>query len=310
MITFASPLFLWLLLLPLAYLILYPKWLKRKQKTALLFSDLATLQKITEGRRTWKRHIPFLLQLLILALIITALARPQGTLQYLASGTEVVLVLDISGSMMARDFVPSRIEAAKEAAVIFLSNLKGNTKVGLVIFSDMAAVVEPPTANIGKIRRAVQDVDAGPGGTAIGDALVAATNLLVGKEGTGKAVILLTDGENNRGVPPLRGAEYAKRFSVPVYAVGIGDPEGAFIPELGQRVGFDERTLKEIAEDTGGQYFHAIAPDVLKDIYAKLGKHFAYRKANTDISLYFTAAALLLFLALIPLSQTRYRTLP
>jgi Ca-activated chloride channel family protein len=225
--------------------------------------------------------------MLLIATLIVILARPQSTLSWkniTSEGIDIVIALDISGSMLSKDFSPNRIEAAKRVASEFIDH-RPQDKIGLVVFSSQAFTQCPLTVDHFQIKNLFEQVHTGmiEDGTAIGDGLATAVNRLKDDSVKSKVVILLTDGVNNRQtVSPETAAEIAKIFGVRVYTIGVGTNGKAESPvgitPGGQMqyammdVEIDETLLKEIAAETGGKYFRATDNESMKNIYAEIDK--------------------------------------
>ena len=278
---FANPLFL-LALIPLGVAIIWD--LRRRWSRARLgYSDSAVF-----ARRGWRAQVasavPFLFGLGAV-LAVVAMARPQtgaARIEVKSEGIDIVLVLDISGSMRAEDFKPhNRLTVAKRVAREFVDGRKGD-RIGLVVFSGGAYTQCPLTLDHGIVQQLMGDVDFGqvPDGTAIGMALATATNRLREAKGKSRVVILLTDGQNNAGeIDPITAAEAAHALGVRVYTIGAGTDGPARIPVddpvFGRRyvtvdASVDEKTLKEIARLTGGRYFRATSAQALEEIYKEI----------------------------------------
>ncbi len=279
-ISFGSPYWLLgLLLLPLL-LFLYRRSLQHgagmKVSSVQPFLHLHTW-------RTQIRHLPFLLRMLAVAAAVLALARPQSrTEQQLAEGegVDIVLCLDVSGSMTAQDFLPNRLEAAKKVAVDFI-NRRLTDRIAIVIFSGESFTQCPLTTDKAVLNTAVQHIRNGllEDGTAIGDGLATSVDRLRRSKARSKIVILLTDGENNGGlIGPDNAREIAKTFGVKVYTIGVGTEGYAPFPmktDLGiilqqQKVTIDEKLLTTIARETGGRYFRARDNAGLEEVYREI----------------------------------------
>ena len=244
--TFHNPHLLWLLtlLLPAAGYYLYRL---RKGGAALRISSVAGVLKAPRTVRYYLRHAPFVLRMAALATLVVALARPQSAEQNTRTNTDgidIMLALDVSGSMLARDFRPDRLEAAKEVAGSFISDRYGD-RIGLVVFAGEAFTQSPLTADQSTLLTLLGRVRSGliEDGTAIGNGLATAINRLRESDAKSKVIILLTDGVNNRGeIAPVMAAE------------------------------IDEKTLQEIADATGGRYFRATDNEKLRAIYDEINR--------------------------------------
>lgn len=290
--TFVNREFFYLLIIPIAILIWYILKYKFVSST-ILFSDTHSISKtITLKQRL--RHLPYLLKIIAAALLIIAIARPQSTANWEESTTEgidIVLAMDISGSMLARDLKPDRLEASKDVAMDFISKRK-NDRVGLVIFAGESFTQCPLTTDHNVLLNLFKDVKSGmvEDGTAIGMGLATAVNRLKDSKAISKVIILLTDGVNNSGmVPPLTAAEIAQKFGIRVYTIGVGT-EG-FAPYPFQtpfgiqyqdvEVKIDEKTLQDIAILTDGKYFRATNNNSLKEIYKDID---ALEKSKIEVT--------------------------
>ena len=285
--TFHNPHLLWLLtlLLPAAGYYLYRL---RKGGAALRISSVAGVLKAPRTVRYYLRHAPFVLRMAALATLVVALARPQSAEQNTRTNTDgidIMLALDVSGSMLARDFRPDRLEAAKEVAGSFISDRYGD-RIGLVVFAGEAFTQSPLTADQSTLLTLLGRVRSGliEDGTAIGNGLATAINRLRESDAKSKVIILLTDGVNNRGeIAPQTAAEIAKAQDIRVYTIGVGTEGMAPYPAVDiygtptggtvmAKVEIDEKTLRSIAEQTGGQYFRATDKAKLKAIYDQINQ--------------------------------------
>ncbi len=282
MMSFAHPKVLWLLLL-LPLLLIYYLWRGRKLQASLTLSSTSIFKVLPKTWRVYLRHLTTLLRLAALAMLIIALARPQNTNSWQKEsieGIDIMLVLDISGSMQAMDLEPNRLEAAKEMAISFVNN-RPNDNIGLVTFAGESFTQCPLTTDHRVLINLIKQVKMGvvDDGTAIGMGLINAINRL--REGKAKSsvMILLTDGANNMGdVTPQMAADIAKTYGLRTYTIGIGTRGEAPFPiqtGFGVRiemmpVDIDEPSLESIASTTGGQYFRAVDNKSLKVIYDEI----------------------------------------
>ena len=321
------PGFLCLLLL-LPFLLWY---LNQKNNGRIRFSDLSISRQIAPS--FWVRCLPALnfVRFLVIVLMIFALARPQWShsrQQITSEGIDILLILDISGSMRAEDFKPdNRLHAAKAVIHDFLADRK-NDRIGLVVFAGESFTQCPLTLDYRVLGKLLLNVEIGmlEDGTAIGDALANATNRLRHSTAKSKIAILLTDGENNAGtIDPLTAAQAAKALNIKVYTIGMGKEGGAFIPYHDPIFGLqyspnrtyvDEETLKQIAEITDGRYFRATDNQKLSEIYQEINQLETTKIEVTEYTRYkelaaypLILAALLLMLEIV-LSNTRLRKIP
>ena len=290
--TFVNSEFFYLLVLPLAILIWYALKHKRSSSTILFSGTEAINTKPTIKQRL--RHLPFIVKSIAAALLIVAMARPQSSTNWEESTTEgidIVLTMDISGSMLAQDLKPDRLEASKNVAMDFISKRK-NDRVGLVIFAGESFTQCPLTTDHNVLINLFKDVKSGMvnDGTAVGMGLATAVNRLKDSEAISKVIILLTDGVNNSGmVPPLTAAEIAQKFGIRVYTIGVGaegfapypfqTPFGIQYQEV--EVKIDEKTLQDIATLTDGKYFRSTNNKSLKEIYKDID---ALEKSKIEIT--------------------------
>ena len=319
--------FLYLLVIPIAILIWYILNNKRNT-TKILFSNTSSLE-IKKTLKQRLRHLPYLIKIIACILLIIALARPQSSINWEESTTEgidIVLAMDISGSMLAQDLKPDRLEASKNVALDFIRKRR-NDRVGLVIFSGESFTQCPLTTDHQVLINLFKVVKSGmvDDGTAIGMGLATAVNRLKDSEAISKVIILLTDGVNNSGmVPPLTAAEIAQKFGIRVYTIGVGT-EG-FAPYPFQtpfgiqyqdvEVKIDEKTLQDIATLTDGKYFRATNNSSLKEIYKDIDN---LEKSKIEVTefhkrteefLIFALSALVLILLSFILKITYLKQIP
>ncbi|MBP7850325.1 MAG: VWA domain-containing protein [Lentimicrobiaceae bacterium] len=290
---FAAPQFLYLgLLLPLVGL--WYIFRRRRNKADIRIPDTRFLAQSPVTFRVILFHSLFVMRLMALALLIIALARPQTSSSrqdITIEGIDIVMALDISGSMLAEDFRPNRLEAAKEVAMQFVAG-RPDDRIGLVIFSGEAFTQCPLTRDHAVLANVFQSIRTGmiEDGTAIGDGLATAVNRLKDSKAISKVIILLTDGENNMGaMDPASAAEIARMFGIRIYAIGVGTigmapypfrtPFGTQYQNVEVRI--DEPLLKSMAEMTGGQYFRATNNQKLKAIYEEIDQ---LEKSKIDVT--------------------------
>lgn len=324
--TFASPAYLFLLLLLIPVIGWYIYEL-RKADASLQLSDTQTLGKQPKSARIYLLHVPFVLRVACITLLSIALARPQLTNRWSSESTEgidIMMALDISGTMQAEDLKPNRLEAAKQVASDFVI-ARPNDQIGLVVFAGESFTQCPLTTDHAVLINLFKSVKFGmiEDGTAIGLGLANAVNRMKDSQTKSKVIILLTDGSNNRGeIDPQTAAEIAKTYGIRVYAVGVGSHGQARVPvqtPMGVQYmmmdsEFDEGTLQRIASTTGGQYFRATDNSSLKSIYEQIDqlektklRVREYAK-HTDIFPPFIVAALLCLIAEIILRYFVLRT--
>jgi Ca-activated chloride channel homolog len=330
-ITFAWPELLWLLVLLPLLVVLYVWLLRRKKKAAVRYANLGMIKEAMNAGPNIRRHVPPVLFLLALALLIVAMARPSATVVLPTQKQTIILALDASGSMRAKDVLPSRLEAAQAAAKQFVADTPSKTRIGVVVFAGTAQLVQPPTDDREAINAAIDRMQL-QRATATGSALIvslatlfpdagfdvstavfgreAPRNAPIGdaKKDSGKdlkpvppgsyrsaVIILLTDGQRTTGPDPIDVAKKAADRGVRVYTVGFGTTSGEVIGFEGWsfRVRLDEETLKTIATMTQGEYFHAGSAADLKKVYETLNSRLSLEKKETEVTALFSAVAAL-----------------
>ena len=327
-VSFAYPWVLYFLIIVPLMIIWY--WFKgRKKQPSITYSSLSIFRNIAFSWRERFRHIPFILRALAVALLVIALARPQnfssGENIY-TEGIDIAMVLDISGSMLAEDLKPNRIEAAKNVIKDFIEG-RTSDRIGLVIFARDSFTQCPLTIDYSVLLNLLSQVKSGmiEDGTAIGNAIANGVNRLKDSKSKSKIIILLTDGVNNSGeVDPVFAAQIAKTYGIRIYTIGVGTKGQAPYPvqtPFGTRyqmipVEIDESVLQQISNITGGEYFRATDNKTLKAIYDKIDK---LEKSKVEITSYRNAkelfypwlgAGLFLLILEIGLSKSVFRRLP
>ncbi len=328
-ITFANKEFLWfLLIVPLLGVYYYFK--KDKFKPFFSYSDSLLIKHIPKSFRVQSRFFPYILRLLVITLLIIAIARPQNISRgkdLQTEGIDIMISLDVSLSMLAKDFKPNRLEVTKEVIQKFIDD-RPNDRIGMVIFGGEAFTQCPLTTDHRILKTLIQKTKAGSlgQGTAIGLGLANAVARLKDIESKSKVIILASDGVNNTGeIDPLTASELAKTYNIRVYTIGIGSRGKALQPvamypngELQYDytdVEIDESLMKKISTETGGRYFRATDNASLMRVYKeldKLEKNIIYEKNYTNrTELYYAFAYLALILLLIEfiLQKTYYRTI-
>ena len=294
-LVFANPEWFWLFVLLPILIVWYI--LKHRQQTSEI--KMSSIEGLALSKPTWKirfRHILFVLRMLSFAFIIFVLARPQSTSSkknVRTEGIDIVMVLDISTSMLAEDFRPNRLEAAKKTAMEFI-DMRIDDRIGLVVFAGESFTQSPVTIDHDVIKNLFKDLKTGliEDGTAIGMGLATSVNRLKESKAKSKVVVLLTDGINNTGIiAPFTAAEIAHSYNIRVYTIGVGTRGMAPYPfqtPWGIRrqyvdVKIDEELLRHIARLTGGKYFRATNNKALEQIYKEID---AMEKTRIDVSVY------------------------
>ncbi len=283
-VVFAYPQVFYLLLLLIPLVVWY--YFKQRSVPSVQVSSTASVEKLPIPFRQYLRHVLFGLRLLMLALLIVILARPQSSNSWenvSTQGIDIVLAIDISSSMLAQDLKPDRLEASKNVAIEFIAG-RPNDRIGLVVFSAESFTQCPLTTDHAVLINLFKDIKSGiiEDGTAIGVGLANAVKRLKDSEAISKVIILLTDGVNNQGViDPLTAAELAKAFNIRVYTIGVGTEGTAPYPMqdmFGRKymasmpVEIDEEILQHISDITNGKYFRATDNNKLRQIYYEIDK--------------------------------------
>lgn len=300
-----------------------------RQQGTVKVSSLMVYRQSNSWKSTF-RHAPFILRLLAVSCIIIAMARPQTRNDEElknGQGIDIVLCLDVSGSMLAQDFLPDRLEASKQMAAAFV-DMRPTDRIGVVIFSGESFTLVPLTTDKAVLKTQIFNIQRGllEDGTAIGDGLGVSVDRLKGVKTKSKVIILLTDGEDQGGrIDPLAGKELAKAYGVRVYTIGVGSEGYAPVPVPGeggtvttrqQKVNIDEKLLRMIATETGGLYYRARDNESLKRIYTEIDKLEKSRIEVTSLKRYterffpFAFAAAVLMLLEIFLRYTLFRKFP
>jgi Ca-activated chloride channel family protein len=328
-IEFAHPNYFYLLLL-LVPVIAWYVWRQRSMQATIQVSSVEPLLNTPRTIRNYLKHLPVVLRSMVFVLLVFVLARPQSVNRWenvTTEGIDIVLALDISSSMLAQDFKPDRLEAAKDVAIEFISG-RPNDRIGLVVFSAESFTQCPLTTDRAVLINLFKDVRSGmiEDGTAIGVGLTNAITRLKDSDAVSKVIILLTDGVNNQGsIDPLTAAELAKSFGIRTYTIGVGSMGTAPYPVqdvFGRTylqdmpVEIDETTLQQIADMTNGKYFRATNNQKLREIYAEIDK---LEKSKIDVKefskkqeeyLWFAVTAAVLLLVELLLRYTLLRKIP
>jgi Ca-activated chloride channel family protein len=312
-VSFASPAFLAALaLVPLA-LAAHVLVRRRARRYAVRYPAVATLAPLLPNASAWRRRLPLALFLASLAALTLALARPHRTVAVPKEQASIVLVTDVSRSMLAEDVDPNRLEAARSAALRFLEEVPGEARVGLVAFSTDPHTIEEPTDERGEIQALVDGLSA-DGGTAAGDALAAALGMVDGpaEDRPPAAILLLSDGKTTTGRDPIPVARRARRVGVPIHTVALGTrsativtPDGSLLP-----VPPDPETMRRIAELSGGRAFEVDDADELGGLYEELGSRVATETEKREITVAFAAGGILLLVAAAALGVRATARLP
>jgi Ca-activated chloride channel family protein len=320
-------------LLALAAIPLLAYWhvRRRGREPALRFSELTPLAALPQSLWARLAWLPFAIRLLAMALLAIALARPQKGAageEIVAEGVDIMLVIDVSSSMLAEDFRPNnRLHVAKEVVSDFIKR-RDNDRLGMVVFARHALTKTPLTLDHDILLTQLEDVEIGivPDGTAIGNAIASAVNRIKDSNAKSKLMILLTDGENTAGeIDPLTASRLAEKFGIKIYTVGVG--RGGLVPfpfrdplygvvYQDKEIPIDEETLSQIADITGGRFFRARDAESLKAVYEEIDtlertkiEQVRYVR-YTELAPRFMTAALLFLVLEVALSRTRLRRFP
>lgn len=308
---FEYPHLLWLLVIPALLIVHYIYLELCGRRPHLRVSDIRYWKAGGKSVLSYMRHAPMLLRTVALSMIIIAIARPRSSSKMDkidTEGIDIVLAMDVSTSMLARDFTPDRISAAKDIAIEFISQ-RPSDRIGIVVFAGESYTQCPLTTDRATLINLMKEIQTGliEDGTAIGNGLATAVARMQGSDAKSRVVILLTDGVNNRGeITPQTAADIAKTYGIRVYTIGVGangtapypviTPWGVQMQDV--EVEIDEDLLKGIAETTGGRYFRATDNTKLSEIYSEINK---MEKARTTIDSFPVYKELFMDFALVAL---------
>lgn len=308
---FEYPHLLWLLVIPALLIVHYIYLELCGRRPHLRVSDIRYWKAGGKSVLSYLRHAPMLLRTVALSMIIIAIARPHSSSKMDkidTEGIDIVLAMDVSTSMLARDFTPDRISAAKDIAIEFISQ-RPSDRIGIVVFAGESYTQCPLTTDRATLINLMKEIQTGliEDGTAIGNGLATAVARMQGSDAKSRVVILLTDGVNNRGeITPQTAADIAKTYGIRVYTIGVGangtapypviTPWGVQMQDV--EVEIDEDLLKGIAETTGGRYFRATDNTKLSEIYSEINK---MEKARTTIDSFPVYKELFMDFALVAL---------
>jgi Ca-activated chloride channel homolog len=323
-VSFAAPvLLLFLLAVPAAvagYI-----WLERRRESrAAGWATPSLLPNLVERPPSWRRHLPTALLLAGVALLLVGFARPRTSVSVKRQDATVVLVLDVSGSMAAKDAKPTRLGAARTAALRFVDKLPKGYRMSLVTFSDHAAVVVPATHDLSMMRAAIARAKSGPQGTALAEAVSRAVDVGVSVKGQAQGqrrppaiVVLFSDGGQTAGrITPAQAAAKAKKAGIPVSTIAVGTPDGVVLQPL--QGGFTERiqvpaqpaSLQSIAAGSGGRFYSSIVSVDVKTIYGDLGSRVGRQNKTVEVTAVAAGGGLVLMLAGAVLSGAWFRRFP
>ena len=281
------------------------------------FANFEAMSRVAGTTFVTKNITILVLRLFIILLLIFAAAGTAFWYKGNSNKNDFILAIDTSASMTAQDFDPDRLGAAKQKASDFLDSLKTRTEVGLISFSGATFIDQMPTSNLDLVRQKILLLDIAPaGGTDISSAIITGTNLLLNSKKQ-KAIVLMTDGSNTAGpfVENIvqRGIDYAKKYHVIIYTVGIGTNQTSigYVPEgMNIMAVYDEETLRLVANETGGEYYRAYDEQGLKKAFENIGKNSEQGYLSFDLSFICLSIAILLLFIEWGLINTRFRTIP
>jgi Ca-activated chloride channel family protein len=293
---------LWLLALVVIPVLAGVYWyiIRKKKQEAIAFSRIAFVKSALGNAQKSKRtHVLFIVALAVIGLLVIGLADPHIPLEQTKEGTNVILDMDISGSMQATDYQPSRIEAAKSAAGQLVGSLDPKDSAGVVTFQSGATTAAYLSQDKDRVKEKIAAIEPSSGETAIGDGLALGVDMAQSVPNKKSVIILLSDGVNNAGViTPDEAVALAKSAGIPVFTVGLGTTTPTVLgydwmgnPQYAQ---LDEKTLQSIADQTGGKYYKSVDDKTLKDVYAGLTSNIVHEKEDTSIKDYFILSALVL----------------
>jgi Ca-activated chloride channel homolog len=312
--SFFAPERLWLLLAVATLAVIYVVLQRRRSRYAVRFTNISLLDKVAPDRPTWRRHLPALAFLAMLAVLVTAFARPAANAKVPRERATIMVLLDVSGSMEATDVQPTRIEAAQQAALQFVDRLPQRFNVGLVVFDRNVSVLARPSDNRETVRAGIQNLTLGPG-TAIGEGIFAALDAIAGFDQQAATdppparIVLLSDGASNAGRTPDQAAQAAAAAKVPVSTIAYGTPEGT-VNNGRLRVPVDGPTLQRVAETTDGQFYEAATGEELQQVYQDIGSSIGFRTERREVSAWFVGLGLLAALGAAAGSLAWFSRLP
>jgi len=330
-------LYLWILIpvLILTYILI----LRRRKPYAVRYSSLSLIRDALPKQSQWRRHLPFALFLLALSSLTMALTRPTSTIKVPASNSTIILAIDVSRSMCSTDILPSRLEAAKSAALAFVASQDANAQIGVVAFAGFAALIQPPTTERALLETAITNLSVARR-TAIGEGIVASLDAISEMDDSVVSpysevevtplpngqyvpaiIVLLTDGVSTTGAPPLLAAQLSADRGVRVYTIGFGTDHNNTAPNCGFptqnsdqfggsfggggggfRRQIDEETLKQVADLTGGTYHLAASASELEEVFKNLPTQLMTITETTEVSVIFAAVGALFISLAIALS--------
>jgi len=307
---FINALFLFLIIPVLVFI--YYKYNSNKKESILKFSTLKIIKQTNTKNNVFRKHIPFVLVLVVLSLIIIALANPQIVTMGNEKGVNLGIVLDGSESMAASDYEPTRLEAAKKAITSLITKTSETNNVGVVLFETGAGTISYLTPIKEKTLNSISSIQQGTGATAIGDGLSLGVDMVSSILDKKRVIILLSDGIHNSGlVTPEQATQYAILNNVQVHTIGIGSENPVYLRDdiygEPQYAELDEQTLQEIAISTGGSYFKSLDEQTLNKIFLELNTNLEYETELSTIRDWFIGSAIIILLIDIYIIYGRFR---
>ncbi len=300
-----------LLIIPGLYF-LYAKYNLEKKESILKFSSLKIIKKSISGKVIFRKHLPFILMMVILGLIIVGLANPQIPTISVEKGINLSIVLDGSESMVASDYEPTRLDAAKEAISKMVNKVGSQNNVGIVLFESGATTISYLTPDKEKIIYSISSIQQGQGATAIGDGLALGIDMASSIPDKKGVIVLLSDGVHNSGlITPQEAIQYAKINEIQIHTIGLGSVEPVYLRDdiygEPQYAELDEETLIEIANETNGNYFKSLDEQTLNEIFLTLSSNLEYEMEYSTLRDWFMTAAIGILLVNAYIIYGRYR---
>ena len=307
---FINALFLFLLIPILIFV--YHKYNSNKKDSILKFSSIKIIEKAIVKKNTIRKHIPFVLVMVVLSLIIIALANPQTITMGVEKGVNIGIVLDGSESMAASDYKPTRLEAAKNAVNSLVTKINVKNNVGVVLFETGATTISYLTPIKEKTLDSISLIQQGSGATAIGDGLSLGIDMVSSIPDKKRVIILLSDGIQNSGlVTPQQAIQYALINNVQIHTIGIGSEKPVYLRDdiygEPQYAELDETTLRDVADSTGGSYFKSLDEETLNQILLDLSSNMEYEKELSTIRDWFIGSAIAFLLLDMYIIYGKYR---
>jgi Ca-activated chloride channel family protein len=301
--------YLWFFMAVPAVLIVHYISIRKVKRKAILFANYEAMEKVYGTKILSKNYPLLLIRVLTLVFLVFAIAGTVLIYEGQVSDFDFALAIDSSASMLAQDYQPDRLAAAKDAATLFAESVPEGTKIGVVSFAGAGFVKQELTDDMDKVKAAISGVDIElAGGTAVGEAIMSSANLLTqGRKN--RVIVLLTDGQNNVGIDVDDAIKYARDFHVIIHTIGIGTEEGGIVANASFVVGLDAETLESISAQTGGRYFGVMDAQELESAYRTIAT-ISRQDIELDLSSYLMLIAVGLFILELVMVNSKYRTIP